>query len=289
MIPSRFKTCFISAPFGEDTSVLRRALEENSIRWIDHTSLSTGSSWPDAIDSALAKSDFVCVVLPAGQHQNVLFEAGIAYARRKPILAFVGSSANLPSDILSLIYVKTDTKDPDTVRSVLRMFLRHADDKRPRRSQKTPSSHTPKVSATSALPPGPGHEFERKTAELLEGAGFIVSGPAERRDQGADLAVWIDDLESMGNPLLVEVKAGDLSAQRLRDAAWQLREHVTKTHGRCGLLIYWDRQDREFPRVSKEWPLIFQLSGQTLTRLVHEKRLSQELLRLRNAAAHGEV
>ena len=30
---SRFKTCFISAPFGADTSVLRKVLEENAISW----------------------------------------------------------------------------------------------------------------------------------------------------------------------------------------------------------------------------------------------------------------
>src|SRR6202011_4537570 len=101
-------------------------------------------------------------------------------------------------------------------------------------------------------------EFEQRTAALLQSAGFIVSQPSLRREQGADFAVWIDDIdEALGNPLLVEVKAGDISLRRLHDAAANLRRYVAKTHGRCALLVYWDEANRKYPEVSLEWPLIF--------------------------------
>jgi hypothetical protein len=290
MAKSRFNTCFILAPIGVDTSVVRRTLEERSIQWFDQTNLKPGSRWADAIEDALTRSDFVCVVLPEGRHGNVLFELGIAYAKRKPILAIVESPTGLPSDIFSLTYVRANPKDQAAVQSALRTFLEHATVGTIRKSQRSqPKRGVPK-SKELIFPPSAAQKFEQKTAALLEKGGFIVSRPTEGHDKGADFAVWIDDLQhSLGNPMLVEVKAGNLSINRIREAASELRAHVEKTHGGCALLVYWDKQNRKFPAVSAEWPLVFQLSGTALTRLVRRGRLPDELIRLRNAAVHGEV
>jgi hypothetical protein len=286
---TKFKSCFISAPFGVDTSVLRQLLDERSIRWHDQTDLRAGGSWLDAVDTAMTRSDFVCVVLPSERHrENILFELGIAYARRKPILAFLGASQSLPSDILGLTYFRVDSANREAVRSALDAFLAHATPTNPvtmrskRRAKPKPYS-LPSASAT-------GFELEQRTAELLREAGFIVSDPSASRDQGADFAVWIDEVQySLGNPLLVEVKAGDLSNTSLEEAASQLRTYVAKTHGRCGLLVYWDRQSREFPDVSVDWPLVLRLSGQRLAHLASQGLLAQELVRLRNDAVHRKV
>jgi hypothetical protein len=293
---SRFKTCFISAPFGTDTSVLRRALEEKSVRWFDQTSLAPGSNWIDAIDGALAKADFVCTVLPEGQHGNIFFELGIAFARRKPILAFAGSSTLLPTDILSLTYVRADIKNPEAVRSTLAAFLEHASGRPPRRPSKGPNAPARKQAEGTRRGSAPprssmtGYELESKTAALLQEAGFIVSSPTERRGQGADFAVWIDELQqSLGNPLLVEVKGGNLSSARLRESAEQLRGYAAKTHARSALLVYWDSEKREYPTIVTGWPLVFQLSGEVFTRLLRQGGLPEELVRLRNAAIHSEV
>lgn len=292
----RFKTCFISASFGVDTSVLRRALQARGIRWSDQTGLQPGLNWAGAVDKAMTTADFVCVVLPEGGQGNILFELGIAYARRKPILAFGGKSANLPTDVMSLTYFRVEASDVEAVDYALGTFLAHASEQ-PLGEVSVPRSKRDSAHRADIVvhPAGivPGSEFEQRTAALLEEAGFIVSRPSERRasDHGADLAVWIEELQnySLGNPLLVEVKAGDLTRGRIRDAALRLRSYVEKTHGRSGLLVYWDRENREFPQVEKGWPLIFQLSGDALTQLIREERLPEELIRLRNAAAHGEV
>lgn len=290
MTQARFTTCFISAPFGADTSVLRSVLDERGIGWIDQTIVEPGRNWLEAMDTALTRSDFVCVILPEGQHGNILFELGIAYARRKPILAFLTSSSTLPSDILSLTYVRVDPRDRTAVQSALGTFLEHATEKRTWRTQKGPAKAVLPSKEPLPFPPSGAPEFEQRTAKLLQEAGFIVSWPTERRDKGADFAVWIDEVEhSLGNPLLVEVKAGLLSVQQIRQAASRLRASVAKTHGRSGLLVYWDQHNREYPLVSSDWPLIFQLSGTALAQLVQEGRLPKELIRLRNAAVHGEV
>ena len=117
-----------------------------------------------------------------------------------------------------------------------------------------------------------------------------AEGVESAADRGVDFAVWIDELEQpLGNPILVQVKAGDFSARRLREAATQLRHYIEKTHSHSGLLIYWDRRNREFPRISSEWPMVFQLSGSAFADLVTRNELPDELVRLRNAAVHGQV
>ena len=289
-IRPQFRTCFISAPFGANTSILRKALEERGIRWRDQTSIKPGSSLIEVLDKEISRSDFVCIVLPAERQENILFEMGVAYAKRKPILAFINFPLQIPSDILSLTYVRSDPTNPEAVRLALSAFLEHAKPTPPRRLRTSSAKVIPeKGPVLSAAASTRGFKFERQTAELFQQAGFIVSEPGKLRDKGVDFAVWIDELDhSLGNPILVEVKAGDISANRLREAASQLRHYVSRTHGRCALLVYWDRSNREFPQALFEWPLVYQLSGTTLLTLVSQGTLVQELVRLRNEAVHGK-
>jgi len=267
--------------------VIRHALETNRITWSDQTTLDLGTSWLEKLDSVLQKSDFICAVLPETHHGNILFELGIAFGKGKPILVFVGPSARVPTDLTALTYIRANPTDSDVINASLVTFLKHA--KRSRRSQIQPRKTSAKPLDHWA-PSHFGYELEQRTASLLQEAGFIVSSPTVAQNKGADFAVWADELQStLGNPLLVEVKGGSLTAKRIEEAAAQLQRYTESVQGRCALLIYWDEHQREFPIVSKGWPLIIQISGSELTRLVRENQLSGELLRRRNAAVHGEV
>jgi hypothetical protein len=53
--------------------------------------------------------------------------------------------------------------------------------------------------------------------------------------------------------------------------------------------VYWDSEKREYPTTVTGWPLVFQLSGEVFTQLLRLGKLPEELIRLRNAAIHGEV
>jgi len=288
---SRFKTCFISAPFGADTSVLRKILEENSISWRDLTKLNFANNLIIGIDEAISKSDFICAMMPEGENPNILFEMGLAYARQKPILAFLDPSSNPPMDIVTWTYFRTDPKNEVAIRSALATFLRHASKKPvPKgRASRAKSPATPSKRLVQEFS-FPGREYAARTARLFQNAGFLVSHSERGTAERPDFAVWIDDLpEPLGNPLLVEVKAGELSDLSVGQAAAQLREDVEKTHGHGGLLFYWDEQNREYPLISSSRPLIFQVGGPTLERLLKQGRLRQELVRFRNVAAHGGV
>lgn len=285
---SKFKRCFISAPFGTNTGVIRHALEAEGVQWSDQTSVNAGNSWLDVLEQEVARSDFVCAIVPSEGHGNIFFELGIAYSKGKPILAFISPSLEMPSGMHSLTYVRSDPTDSALVRVALRTFLEHAE---PRVLSKKRSRSRSTVSNSSRSPArylNQGRDFEDRTAALLARAGFIVSEQNKQHDVGADFAVWIDQLEhSLGNPVLVEVKAGHLSSARLNQAASQLRKHVERTRGRWALLVYWDDDGREFSPRSFEWPLVLFLSGKKLSRLVTRGELVKELVKLRNLAVHG--
>ena len=286
MAEVRFKRCFISASFGADTAWLRQALDEKGIRWADQTSVVPGSDWLEIFTREISISDFVCAVIPDERVGNILFEMGVAYAKGKPILAFVPSSIRLPAAIASMAYIRSDATDTVSLRMGLNAFLEHASATplRPIRvSGRRGNVNAPNIS--DSLAPA---DLERRTVELFEQAGFIVSAPKSQGDQGVDFAIWVDDLEhSLGNPILVQVKAGKLSQASLDPAAARLRQYVAKTHGRCALLIYWDHANREFSISSIKWPLVLQLSGRALYRFISDGTLSQELVRQRNLAVHG--
>jgi hypothetical protein len=286
----RFKTCFISAPFETDTSVLRKALTEFLITWIDLTKLNQADNLIAGVDKAIAKSDFVCAILPEGGITNVLFELGLAYAREKPILAILGAGVSSPVDVHSLTYLRSDPADAAKIRSALKTFLDHADRTRVTKKTSGRKRSEPLASRDIPLATLPGRERETRTAQLFQDAGFLVSQSQSPGDEGADFAVWIDDLpEPFGNPLLVEVKAGGLSDSKMKEAAARLREQLTKTQGRCGVLVYWGQGNRQPSPVANRWPLVVQMSGATLETLIQSRNFTKELIRLRNMAVHGEV
>jgi hypothetical protein len=290
MSQAKFRRCFISAPFGTDTGVLRKALEEHDICWRDSTNIEPGTEWLDVLDTESSRADFVCVILPGERSANSFFELGMSFGKHKPVLAFVNSETELPREIKTLTYFRSDPSKADAVEAAVRTFLEHASPKLRKRGHAVSARRGSKHEGFTTVAET-GADVERRTANLFRSAGFILSEGAEGAvDRGVDFAVWIDELEQpLGNPILVQVKAGDFSADRLREAAMQLRQYIEKTHSNSGLLIYWDRSNREFPRISSEWPMVFQLSGPALADLVARNELPNELVRLRNAAVHGQV
>lgn len=286
---STFKRCFVSAPFGTDTVALRKALEQRNIIWRDSTTIGAHTSWLAVLTQEVKEADFVCMIVPEDHESNILFELGVAFASGKPILAFVKAPQTLPSEIRSLTYFLSDPTDPTAVGAALDTFLAHAQPATRQRGSIISSTRKTRPKKIEKSPARLlGESAEKQTADLLRQAGFIISEQPMGGGRGADLAVWADELESfVGGPLLVEIKSGELSERRLQDAAEQLRHHVSSTHGRFGLLIYWDQNGREFPQTSAKWPFIFQLSGRALTTLIEQERLGKELVRLRNAAVHG--
>lgn len=285
--------CFISAPAGTDLATLRKALSARKVSWSDQSKLSLGTPLRAQLLTLIAEADFVCaVVLPGPRSNAVFYEMGAASASGKPVLAFVSPKADLPQFTEDLSYARADLDDVQAVALHLDAFLRFRLKDEPPKTRSTNRGRSVEAStawlqeAKQALATEDWHHFEDCFYSLFHGAGFAVNRPTDKKG-AADLALWLDSLDSSLDPLLVEVKGGDISEERLRIAEEQLRQHVLATGGQIGLLLYLDREGKEFPGSPTTFPLVLRMSGRELLDSVAAGRFEQELMRLRNLAVHG--
>jgi len=298
MSDPRFKTCFISAPVRTDTSVLRQALERRGIRWSDAVSIRPSGSILETIESGIAEADFVCVIVPkAPESISVFFEMGLALGKQRPVLAFIEPRVPIPSYFEGFTIARTALQDSEALNLNLDAFLSHAQPRKIKgtlssrsRPKRVDTSWTKKALKSVQSKSGPlrAVEFERFVAKLLEGSGAQVSVANPLAGRGADMAVWVDELQpSIGNPLLVEVKSGRLSEARLHEGEQQLRHYLSHINARMGLLVYWDSEGRRFTPRKHEWPLVIRFSVEELISLVEKGQVVQAILRERNQLVHG--
>jgi restriction endonuclease len=292
-----FKSCFILAPLGAPIKVLQEALSARGIRWTDATSLSVvGAPFKDQIRSAIASADFLCAFMPHGSvPKNLAFELGIGVGLGRPLLIFAEPGAESPFGLDDSVYIRTALMDRKVVNAHLDAFLRHARRARSRPKFTLPSRRRviDRVTAlrdlNSTLRSGRagGREFEKFVADLFKRAGYTVSASRGADDAGADMALWIDELQaSVGNPLLVELKYGRLSRGILRGVEQQLASYVTGTHGKAGILIYCDVRGKEFPSLPSGPPMVIRMSARELIEAVGRDHLAKDIADWRNRIAH---
>jgi hypothetical protein len=299
MAKPNLKNCFISAPVQADTSNLRHALESRGIRWRDAVTAESSDSILRTISDAITKADFVCVVLPSGgTSPNLYFEMGLATGLKKPLLIFAGDEAGIPILSPSVTCSKAGIENTKTVNFYLDAFLKHGGaggnttgrrNIGPAKAKKTDVrwAHDDLKASRSLPPAGRGDALEKIVARLFEQTGAVVSR-RHSKTEGADMAVWIDELEStIGNPLIVEVKAGSLRRDRLLALEKQLQSFFPKVHARAALVIYDEIGNIRITPPHVSWPLIFWFSIQQLIRFVQEGRLAEEVRSERNRLVHG--
>jgi hypothetical protein len=101
------------------------------------------------------------------------------------------------------------------------------------------------------------------------------------------MAVWIDGLQpAFGNPILVQVKFGNLSPSRLNNTITQLQTVLTKSHAQLGLVVHMSSKSSAPFGKRPVWPLVIALSADELVNLIREGRLSPWLLERRNKIVH---
>ncbi len=298
MSDCRFKTCFISAPIRTDTSVLRQALQRRGIRWSDAVSVRPSGSILETIESGIAQADFVCVIVPQGPESiSVFFEMGLALGKQRPVLAFVEPGVQIPSYFEGFTIARTALQDSEALKLNLDAFLSHAQSKKVKstlssrsKPKRVDTSWTKEALKSAQLKSGQlrAFEFERLVAKLLKESGAQVSVANSLAGRGADMAVWVDELQpSIGNPLLVEVKSGRLSEGGLHEGEQRLRHYLSHINARMGLLVYWDSEGRRFTPRKREWPLVVRFSVEELISLVEKGQVVQAILRERNQLVHG--
>jgi len=247
--------------------------------------LRVGRPLAQLLDESLSHVDLVLLVIDnAPIPPSVMFEAGLAHGRGIPVAVLDGRGPKRPGT--------TDELALDTLLPGPRLYA-HLSDRVGIAEQLDAylQLQPPGTAPSEAVKPSGGRLFqkpvsyesesERRAAEALVRFGAVVLADRVGRRSVPDLVARFPQLEPSMNPVLVEVKG---RKAHLSPARQQLRDALSRSHARLGLLVTLD----PLPAAS-EWvgpgQVVAQISLLTLEQT--PERLLMLLSEARNLAVHG--
>jgi len=293
------KTCFISAspdtPINELTSVLRSL----GIKPVIASDFGPAGIKPsDVVADAISRSDFVIAVLDdASSNANVFFELGYAHALQKPLLIQAGEGTeNVPSDLTGFLYLRRGKYESrEALRFAIQQLISAPSATKLRksviekRSKAIGGKSNELLQRLDALRAQPEHAtLEAVVREALQASGISAFAQAGTADQRVDLAVWVDDIESLvGNPIVIEIKrqlSNTADARIVRD---QLLHYLATTNSRTGIVLYDDGPESQVLNRSAGLPNIFFLQIRELLSRLRTQGFGTIVADLRNKLVHG--
>lgn len=288
-----FRNCFVISPLNVNLKPLREVLEARSIKVKDAFHIPTSKlSISMAIEKEIRDSDFVCAIISSNSSPHIFFEIGLAKGAEKPIFIIFENENEIPLDLKNIAYVKTSSKDKEAIAFSLDQFL----DK----YKKIPKSAYYRKNERKTKKPldsffmqnldliSQHREIEMFLVDLFENLEDVRIVTKETySDNQIDMVLWVDKLESnLKNPVLIEVKVGNLSKNKLKNAEDQLIKYLKNANASTGLLIYLDRENRHFKPSESKIPLIIWLEFHDLVQWLYELSLADIIVKERNKMAH---
>ena len=297
---SALKSCFISAPAGTQLHALRASLKSRGLRVLVPQDLAAGNDWATEIQKQLSQADIVIGVITSDQESPwVLFELGQAFALGKRIILISTEKVDsIPFASRNLVILRIDLDNQKAIDFALDQLL--AAPSRPKVSTAPHLKPTLKalgsdvdnlmLALDQALTGNNGLAFEKVVAEALRSSGTDVVVSSLESDIGADFAVWSDVLEPfVGNPLLIEVKAGIRGKGDATRVMRQLSSYLGQSGARWALLLYGDGPDND----EAAWPAvpsnILLLSLRSLLESLRTRSFPEVVRDLRNQRVHGAI
>jgi TIR domain len=288
------RTCFVSAPQGAPLESLRESLVAHGITLLVPQELSAGADWASEVEGALQKADLVVGILPTGEQSPwVLFELGQAWGLGKRLLVIAPPGSQVPGPLQRLLILQTDVNN----RQALDFALDQLTSAPPERPAQAPPKALPLsslggtaddliVRLNEVLSARDWRGFEELIAHAIRQSGtdVVVQSQSAHRDQGFDLAVWSDALDSVvGNPLLIEMKL----SVRGRDVFHQLGYLLGKAQRQWGVLIYGEGPPQGHA-LWKECPVnLIPVSAHALLEALKARSFPDLIRSERNRRVHG--
>jgi hypothetical protein len=301
MTSQRLQSCFVLAPRDVDTTSLRRALFERNVSVRDDNSLLASMRWQEARESAISAVDFVCVVISDGPADpNVLLDLGVAIGAGRPLLLFVDPNAELPVAIRDRPYARASLDSAEALRFHLDAFLKNAGKPRPiypnellnERSTLTAANARAAFDQIGAWEAGTRLPTEHEIVALLTRLfGTLnwefstVSNPESAETDRADVAVWIDELQTaVGNPLLIEVKIyPSVTPETIHSFQHRLQE--LRSH--MGLLVCWEKGNTSLAPGEWQQPVVVVMGLRELVETLARGTFAQTMLSRRSSTIHN--
>ncbi|ROR91965.1 hypothetical protein [Nocardioides aurantiacus] len=284
MSESDARQIFVAAASEQDLVNAQRLLRAAGLRPGGFgSSDNAGVIGEAAVDLLSRSSGALAVVSSRGLTSNVAFEIGMAAGAGLPVVVLQLVDKNdppyeLPTDLRSIFQVRWDPAEAPSQSLAARLhdlFM-----------VKSPRVDTvPHVGSEENRRPF-ADEAERRVATALapiaesvvpQGPGNAVGVP--------DLAAWVEDLPNWANPVLVEVKARDLTGRGHGRAIAGLRTYMIRGQISLGLVVVPGLHEVEWH--STEGTAIALLGIDTLERMPREEVVAL-LMRGRNLVAHAK-
>ena len=130
-------------------------------------------------------------------------------------------------------------------------------------------------------------DFEELVRSLFEklNVRLIVDNKQKSKDNAVDFSIWVDDISnSIGNPIVVETKAGKINKQIIKRTINQTRHYLRDTNARAALVIYNDLKTKLIDQKTFISPSIYVLGLKELIDQLREKSLDNVLVELKRKA-----
>jgi len=296
------KSCFISAPMNvskADINTIKRILQKKKIETIISTELPlTNMPISEQIMKAIRNADlFIAVIDSRDILADNYFEIGYAYGRKKNILLFVQRNMNIDwNNIPKLPIMYTDLKNYKDIDFFLDQYL-SVDKERPREvGYKIKKSHPIKNYADDLMNEWKENkksfseaEIENLIVKALQASGItkFARSPQYKNDIGADLVIWIDELEySIGNPLLIEIKGKFKDDNQVSNLFYQIEQYRQSSNSNWALLISPESQAAQ--TIADDFSRILFISLEKLLLNLQKKSFANIIIELRNKKFHKE-
>lgn len=242
------RTCFVSAPAEADITILRNILNERelSVRIEQDEAISDLSADSNSVN-AIASSDFFIGVLQAGvDNSTVYYEIGVANGTGRRTLIFSSPSLkNSVKNIKGSLYMRVAMDNREAMEFAIDQVINAPEIERARaqiefkKNKPIGKIANDLLSELNKPESAWGTHPENAVIQAIGSSGVNVLVRSKYWDSGADIAVWADELEdSVGNPLLIEVKQHITGSTSITRLANQLDSYLENSNAGWLLLLY---------------------------------------------------
>ena len=227
--------CFISASYQTNTELIKNILVENGVEVVDLYDLSIGESIQQILKRKLRQSDFALFIL-SDDNQNVLYEMGVSEGLGKQNFIFADKNYKVPFYLENKLFLKAELYDRQFLQVSIEKILRDVKEKRVKPTKKGTTktkkvytynqdiiddlkSYLPQIQRLREI--GTGQEIELIIQDIFKTLKLNYVDNTTNKDKGVDFALWNDELgKIIGNPIIVEVKYGNLSNNTFENFAF---------------------------------------------------------------------
>ncbi len=295
-------TCFLSASYDTDLSLIKTILTENNVETFDLFDFSIGDSIQQILKRKLRQADFALFII-SEDNNNLIYEMGVCEGLGKQHFIFLEKDFKVPFYIENKLFIRANLLDKEFLQMSIRKVLNSVKSKSHKPRKSTESNKKKELEYSSDIKDnllsylshirdlrkeGHGRELEFVVEGIFKSVQLNYVENNINKDKGVDFALWSDELgKIIGNPIIVEVKYGNLSQNQLRKAEKQLILYTQKTEAKVAILLYLDRNGKRHKIQSSLNPLIFSYDVEDFVNDLLNQSFEKLVLSERNKIAHG--